>query len=194
MNTRIDTDKVKNNTEKEFFQIFHELYHQYKKIYFSYILKLTRNYHTAEDLLQESFIKIAKKFSTLKDIKKFRSWGFQIVANTCRDWYKKVQREKTVYVENIEEYEDKLEIIKEDTPVKEIMKVINKILNTLEYDEREVFLLKQYERMNYKEIGDTLNLSQRTVRRRMKSSLVKLISELERMRFVVGENFNIEGK
>ncbi len=190
---KLNGNKCKTCSGSNHSQVFQKLYHQYKNLYFNYILKLINNYETAEDLLQESFLKIAKSLHTLKDKSKFRSWGFQIVSNTCYDWHKKIRKDTVIYTENIEKIEDKKIIIKEDTPVKNITEIINEILNTFEYEEKEIFILKQYEKMNYREIAKTLGLSKRTVRRRMKSALVKLIVELERLKFVRGNYFNLKG-
>jgi len=178
--------EAKSNTGTDSFRIFEDFYHKYKNMYFNYILKFTNNYDTAEDLLQESFIKIADKFHTLKDPSKFKSWGFQIVANTCRDWYKKVKREKVVYTENIENFEEKHDPVEEETSTGEVKKMIDGILGSFLPDEKEIFILKQYERMNYEEIAGALNLSKRTVRRRMKSAVVKVKAELTRMNFAAG--------
>ncbi len=177
-------NELTNNTGKDSFHIYEDLYHKYKKLFFNYILNFTNNCDTAEDLLQESFIKIAGKFHTLTDISKFRSWGFRIVVNTCRDWYKKIKKEKVVYTENIENFKDNLISINENSG--EIMKVINRVFDTFKSDEKEIFILKQYENMNYEKIASTLNLSKRTVRRRMKSSVVKITAELERLNIVAG--------
>ncbi len=68
----------------------------------------------------------------------------------------------------------------------------NFIINSLDNKEEEVFILSQYENMKYKDIAKVLKVSTRTVRRRMKSAVIKVIAELERLKFVVRQHYNFK--
>jgi RNA polymerase sigma-70 factor, ECF subfamily len=59
----------------------------------------------AQDILQDSFIKIHTKISSLKDQSKLKSWLYQIVRNTINDYYKK---KKLVLIEKYPEIEENL--------------------------------------------------------------------------------------
>lgn len=169
-----------------------ELYFQYKKPFLGYIYKMTNSFETAEDLFQESFIKITKKIHTLKELSKFKSWGFKIVANTCRDWHRKKKKFTVDYVEDIEAHQHKI-IISERTSTDKIWNIINNILNSFNDKEREVFILKHYEHMKYYEISKIVNISQKTARKYMNKVIIKLIDELEKLNFISGSHFNFDG-
>ncbi|MBN1898510.1 MAG: RNA polymerase sigma factor [Spirochaetes bacterium] len=175
----MDESELKITTHDDSFTTFEKLYHEYKKMFFHYILKFTNNYHTAEDLLQETFFKIARNFHTLKDLSKFKSWGFQVTANTCRDWYKKAMRLKIISTENIENIEDKDLPGQRDEANETLKQAVRQAIGKLKGEEKEVFLMKHYDKMNYEEIAGVLKTSKRTVRRRMKSAVQSFMKEIE---------------
>ena len=52
------------------------------------------NYHDAEEIAQETFLKAYQKLSTLKNPDGFAGWLYVICANCCRDWLRKRRKEK----------------------------------------------------------------------------------------------------
>ncbi len=168
-------------------QDIESLYHSYRIEYYSYLLRLTGNQTASEDLLHDAFIKMSEKLGTLKDDTKFRSWGYSIISNTFRDWYKK--NKKTVFLEK--------EII-EAVPAQSanpsgMEDLMRKIINTLEPETREVFVLSHFEELTYDEIADTLNTSERTVRRRMEIAVNILERMLVSANVIRGGHFSFEG-
>lgn len=185
---------LKNNdekTNKDYYQIFEAIYHKYKKIYFSYILKFVCNYHTAEELLQEVFLKIAENLPALKDQTKVKSWGFQITANVCRQWYRKIKKERINFMEQLDIIPQSA-IVKDETSDKSSngLVVINKILQDLSYEEKNLFILKYWEKLNYEEIAGIVKMSQRTIRRRLKSIATKVIHILRKKNILKGKYYN----
>lgn len=173
--------------------MFERIYHTYKQLFFNYLLKMTNDYHISEDLLQESFLKIADKLDTLQDPAKIKSWGFRIVINTCRDWYRQNKKNKVIFTDDIDYFLDK-NTIYDDVFHKDLQEIIKNILNSLHFEEKEVFILKHYENKTYSEIARELNLSSRTVKRKMKSALIKIIDKLEGMEIVNRKNINLRMK
>lgn len=189
-------EEIEYNMKTEKIHTFVQLekfYHKYKLDYFKYILKFTGDYDVAEDLLQEVFIIIAEKFYTLRDIDKFKSWGFQITANVCRQWYNKRKKENLIQTDDIDKITNKKITVNQDTPTGKLREIINSLLNTIDHEEKEVFILKYYENMYYDQIAKILGLSKRTVRRRMYSASEKITKRLEKSRIVVGKNFSFDG-
>jgi RNA polymerase sigma-70 factor, ECF subfamily len=64
---------------------FNELYQRYKDKLFSFILQFVKNQKTAEDIFQETFVRVVKHSGRFDPKKKFSSWVYTIAANLCRD-------------------------------------------------------------------------------------------------------------
>ncbi len=62
-----------------------------------FILSKTKNEQIANDLLQETFIKIHTKLDTLKDYDKLKSWVFSIARNTIMDYFKRSANTREVF-------------------------------------------------------------------------------------------------
>jgi len=75
---------------------FDELYSRYKDKLFLFIFQYVKNQKTAEDIFQETFVRVVKHASRFNPKKKFSSWVYTIAANLCRDelkWRKRRQNQ-----------------------------------------------------------------------------------------------------
>ena len=70
-------------------QYFNYIVENYKKIMFTLALRLIKNREEAEDLTQESFIKVYKNLALFDYRVKFSTWVYKIVYNTCIDYIRK---------------------------------------------------------------------------------------------------------
>ena len=68
------------------------LFDRYHRVLFDFLSRLTGNRHTAEDLVQEVFLRILKYRATYRDDAPFETWVFRIARNARADYYAK--REK----------------------------------------------------------------------------------------------------
>ena len=66
-----------------------------------FILTKVKNETTADDILQEVFIKIHEKIPSLEDHNKLTSWVYQITRNTIIDFYRKKARSKSLQAEDL---------------------------------------------------------------------------------------------
>lgn len=83
-------------------------------------------------------------------------------------------------MDDITNIENKLHKTNDDNYDRELADKVHEVLNTLKDQEKRIFVLKHYEKMNYNEIADLLKISNRTVRRRMKSAVIKVTKQLEK--------------
>ncbi len=65
-----------------------EIYDQYYDRVRTFILKLVKDEWLAEDLIQETFARVQKNISSVRDPSKFSSWIFRIAYNLCQDSFK----------------------------------------------------------------------------------------------------------
>ena len=71
---------------------FFEIYDQYYQRVRNFILSSVRDEWAADDLTQETFIRVQKNLNTLKDSSKLTSWIFRIAHNLCRDHFRNLKR------------------------------------------------------------------------------------------------------
>ena len=69
----------------DFWDIYHNHYEPVRK----FIVALVKDEWVADDLIQETFIKVQKNRNQLKDETKLSSWIFKIAYNLCQDHFRK---------------------------------------------------------------------------------------------------------
>jgi len=72
----------------DFWDIYHNHYERVRK----FIFALVKDEWVADDLIQETFIKVQKSLNQLKEETKLSSWIFKIAYNLCQDHYRKMSR------------------------------------------------------------------------------------------------------
>jgi RNA polymerase sigma-70 factor (ECF subfamily) len=168
-----------------------EIYREHKTAYYNYLLKLTGDAASAQDLLHESFLKMAAKLGGLKDPDRVLQWGYRIVLNTFRDWYRKRARERTVGDKTFEIIPDeRFSPEKGCAPGRDIQAAIAGLLNP---GEREIFVLSQFRRMSYEEISGLTGVSIRTIGRKMRSAASRIAGFLRRSKVIRGLHCDFRG-
>ena len=154
---------------------------KYKRPLYSFILKMTEGKDDADEIFQEVW------FKAIKNIKKFKggsliSWLFRITHNLIIDRARKKWRSTSFDQKNNNDqsisYEDKIPSndisIIDKIDAKIIGKKIEKALEDLSLEQKEVFILRMYEKMSFKEISKIQKCSINTCLARMQYALSKL--------------------
>ncbi|MBK8983358.1 MAG: sigma-70 family RNA polymerase sigma factor [Ignavibacteria bacterium] len=84
-------------------KLFDELVFRYKDRILNFVFTQTRNFEEAEDLTQESFIKLYKYKDNFRNESKFSTWFYTIVTNTVRNHYSKKKNFDPLSFEDMEE-------------------------------------------------------------------------------------------
>jgi len=127
---------------------FEEIYKQYFKDVYKYALSLTHNEHTAEEITQETFFKALKSIEQFDGRCKLYVWLCQIAKNT----YFTGRQRKAKGNELIEESHPDASLEKRLLN-KETFLEIHKILHTLEEPYKEVFSLRAFGELSFRQIG-----------------------------------------
>lgn len=131
------------------------LVERYKNMAYAIAYRMTGDADAANDMAQESFI---AAYAGLKDFRytaKFSSWLYRIVMNKCRDYLR--SRKDSVPVDAISEFVPGNEASPEQSAVsRETADVVQRALNALPGEYREVIILKHIEDLRYEEIADIL--------------------------------------
>jgi len=156
------------------------LIRRYKRKLFTYIFLNVKDRHLAEDLFQDTFIKVINTLRTgnYNDEGKFLPWVMRIAHNLIIDHYRKSNR--IPVIENDNEY-DIFNTIKiyddcvEDKLITEqIHKDVKKLLDLLPDEQREVIVMRHFGDMSFKEIAEQTNVSINTALGRMRYALINL--------------------
>ena len=153
---------------------------------FNFINSKVNDRETAEDLFQDTFIKVVK---TLKNGKyneegKFLPWVMRIAHNLVIDYFRRKNRIPTV--ENTDAYDIFQFIPNHETNVEhalineQIMQDLQKLIHELPEDQKEVLIMRLYRDMSFKEIAENTQVSINTALGRMRYAIInlrKLISE-----------------
>jgi RNA polymerase sigma-70 factor (ECF subfamily) len=138
-----------------------ELYNKYSPKMLGVCYRFAANRADAEDMLQESFIKIFYKIKTYQNKGAFEGWIRRIVVHTCINFLKKHQK----FSNNLELEEAALAQVKEES-LQSIMqaKQVIECIRLLPIGYRTVLNLYAIEGYSHKEVGDLLDIGESTSR------------------------------
>jgi RNA polymerase sigma-70 factor, ECF subfamily len=162
---------------------FEELLSNFHNDVFALLCKWTGNWHDAEDLTQETFIKVFRYLKSFRIEENFRSWLYRIALRLAHDHYNKTRKLPrhesldSVIFQNLQLHSRNPS--EEELQQKQTLKAIYNVLPTLSFRERSVFVLKAMQGMENQEISRILGISQTTVRRFFGLARQKILKRLE---------------
>lgn len=163
---------------------------RYEKPLFNFIYRLIGNRAAAEDIFQEVFLRVIKGISGYRPQKKFSSWLYRIANNLVIDTLRKQKREKVISLETkIKESRDESLLLRDTIPDKgylpnsrlereELRKRLEEAIESLPFEQRRVFILREHAQLPFKEIASLLNCSLNTALGRMHYALKNLRKQL----------------
>lgn len=169
---------------------FELLVRRHQEPLINYIHRLINDYHRAEDLAQETFLRIFQNASRYQPTASFKSWMYTIATNLSRNEVRNRTRRHTYSLEDlVEEGADIHETsIMEDTRYlpdvlaekNEQKQLVRKALAQLPENQRLALTLVTYQDLRYEEVAEILGTSEGAVkalihraRQRMKKLLIK---------------------
>ncbi|MBN1593214.1 MAG: sigma-70 family RNA polymerase sigma factor [Candidatus Coatesbacteria bacterium] len=152
------------------FQSFEELIDRYRNQVFNFVYRILGSRDEAEDILQDTFMKVYQHLPRYKKQSKFSSYLFTIAHNLSmnRVNYRKRSQMK---LDTLAQSDDEKSIT-DRTPdsqmrENEIASVVHKAIEKLPPKYRAALVLSEFEGFSYKQIGDVLNCSVGTVKSRI---------------------------
>lgn len=160
---------------------FDELLKRNQSKLFSYIQFVVRDNDIADDLFQDTFVKIIMKLQCGKytDSGKFSSWILRIAHNVIMDYYR---QQKSLKIANQDDNdmskignEEVLEsFIENDIINDQTMNDVRKMMNLLPPPQREVVYMRFYQNLSFKEIADMTDGSINTSLGRMRYAILNM--------------------
>lgn len=158
-----------------------ELINRHRKKVYTYILLVVKDQHLAEDIFQDTFIKVIKslKEGRYRDNGRFLSWVVRIAHNLMIDHFRKEKQLNTISNDNYETdiFNSKkfADLTIEDELVNDqITQDVRRLVEELPDDQKEVVILRHYCGLSFKEIADQTNVSINTALGRMRYALINL--------------------
>lgn len=160
---------------------------RHKSKVYTYILLIVKNEQLAEDIFQDTFIKVIQslKQGKYRDNGRFLSWVIRIAHNLIIDHFRKEKQLNTLSnddyetdIFNSKKMSDKN--IEDNLIDTQIQSDVRRLINELPEDQKEVILLRHYGGLSFKEIAEQTNVSINTALGRMRYALINLRKLIEK--------------
>lgn len=163
-------------------EAFEGLMAKYQRPLFYMVKGMVRDTEEARDITQEAFIKAFKNLRKLKKKEQFKSWLFRIAVNRVRD-HLRTKKEKEVFDTSMESDLPSQEerYIQEDLKEK-----IKEEMYSLPSRQKEVFILRIFQDLNFKEIAQITEIKPETARSNFHFALKKLRDQLRKKGVING--------
>ena len=169
-----------------------KLIKKYENRLFSYIFMLVKDKQLADDIFQETFIKVINTLNSgrYNDEGKFIQWAMRIAHNLVIDHFRKSK--KVSFVENRYEESDVFEnLYIADKSIEDVMVTnqifsdVKKLMDSLPEDQREVLYLRCYAGLSFKDIAEQTEVSINTALGRMRYALINIRKMIEEKNLIL---------
>ena len=160
---------------------FELLIGRYQKQVYSYILTLVKDKQLADDVFQDTFVKVIQtvKSKAYKDDGRFVQFAMRIAHNLVIDHFRKENRIPTVesssedynYIDNVPITDHSVE---QGMIVDQVHSDLHRMIAFLPDEQREVLRMRIFDDMSFKDIADITNVSINTALGRMRYALINL--------------------
>jgi RNA polymerase sigma-70 factor (ECF subfamily) len=173
---------------------FGELFERHEKRLWNFLRRFVRDKATAEDLLQEVFLRVVKSAVQWQPSAKVSTWLFTIARNLCTDQARRAEFRQAESLDQAKAGEDgsglrRIDRVAADSGDAEkeamgheIASLVDRAVGELPVEQREVFLMREVMDMSFAEIAAQVGASEPTVKSRMRYALQRLRSRLGELR------------
>jgi RNA polymerase sigma factor (sigma-70 family) len=168
----LDEQSVTSFQNSEAIDSFDNIYNHYVNRVYHKCLTMTNDHEMAKDFTQDIFIKVFIKLKTFQNRSAFSTWLYAISHNYCIDHIRSTKRTEplsdTVMKDVVEQDQSTSE------PVVSQYRALSLFINSLPEDEVDMLRLKYEQGVSVKKISEHYNLSESSVKMRLKRSRDKL--------------------
>jgi RNA polymerase sigma-70 factor (ECF subfamily) len=164
---------------------FEELMRRHRTGLYNFILRSVRQKETAEEILQDAWLRIVQGAGDFQRASKFSTWAYTVARNLCIDHARKASLRKHPSLDQASRDGDEGptlgESVKDSGPQpdrdavgRELQARLMDAIGSLPPDQKEVFLLREYSDLPFKEIATIVGAPENTVKSRMRYALERL--------------------
>ena len=164
------------------------LVEKYKRIVYRVAFQITKNHDDANDVMQDSFLKVYESIHSFRQESAFETWLYRIVVNQAINLVKRQERRRESPLSGIAEFQIRPDL-KQASDLrnnphlsverKELQKQVTQAVNSLPVKHRMVVILHEFEGLTHPKIASILNCSEGTVRSRLHHARKKLRERLK---------------
>lgn len=157
---------------------FVSLYNRYKGTVYAFCVKMLLDRDLAQDVMQETFLRVYENRERLLHSASFKSWLFTIARNQCLNQLRRISRQVALGEEQ-EPIVQESEIPVNRMEKSEQIDLVNRFLAQLKPDYREVIVLREYQNLSYDEIAAVTRSTLSAVKSRLFKARKKLADFME---------------
>ena len=171
---------------------FEVLVTRHRKPIYNFILRFVHDAAQAEDVMQDCFLRVIKGAEAYERQAKFTTWLYTIARNLCVDAARRGKHRKAASLDAPVGDEDGAALIdmvsdgkdgaERNTLNRELRQRMQKAIEGLPDEQREIFLLREVADLQFNEIAKVVGIPENTVKSRMRYALEKLREALEEYR------------
>jgi RNA polymerase sigma-70 factor, ECF subfamily len=172
---------------------FAQLVRRYQGPLYNFAMRQVRAPQVAEDVVQETFVRVVQNAADFKHEARFTTWVYTITRNLCIDHLRKRALRKHPSLDEQkgqegdgptlgEQTADPRASVEREATGTELKERIARAVDTLPDEQREVFLMRELLNLPFKEIAEITKVPENTVKSRMRYALERLqeaLSEYE---------------
>lgn len=137
----------------------------------------------ADDIVQDVFIKLFENLNNIQNKQSIQFWLFKTARNQILGFLRSTKTKKllsdTLDIDDVEISSDKS--LEDEIENKELNKLILRELEIMNIDFKEVFILKEYSGLSYKEIASLLSIDEGLVKSRLYKARQKLVKKISKL-------------
>ena len=161
-----------------------ELVNRYRDRLINFVFRFVGSFEEAEDIVQDTFVKLYQKKDYYRPISAFSTWIFTIASNLAKTELRKRKRRKVSYLSQIGMEEKDFDIRVEDTTDEETVgeyteSQIQDAIQSLQLHFRTALILRDIEELSYEEISKILDVPLGTIKSRINRARLQLQEKLK---------------
>ncbi len=165
-------------------EAYGKLVHRYRGRLYNFVFRFVGDPETAEDIVQETFLRAFRKRTEYKAIANFPTWLFTIAGNLAKSELRRRKRWRLFSVDRDEESDTGLDLPDEsfrpdtvtESSITDVQ--IQRAIDTLSDNYRQVVLLRDVDGLSYQEVSEIVNCPVGTVKSRVSRARMKLQQKL----------------
>ncbi|NIM93415.1 MAG: sigma-70 family RNA polymerase sigma factor [Anaerolineales bacterium] len=188
MGKSVDTTKTTGEAQEEIQRVsFSEILEEYQRPIYNYLLRMTQNQTDAEDLTQETFIRIHSGLTSFRGDAKVSTWIYRIATNVSFDHFRRKSTRQSKDALSLDDIETDRVWIEDDifsspeqiADQSEMSACVQRFIRGLPPNYRAVLVLHDLQGLKNQEIADVLGTSLSNVKIRLHRARVRLRAALD---------------
>jgi len=185
---KLSDEQLIQKFQREDIAAFNEIVLRYKDRLINFLYRYTGNIESAEDIAQDTFIKLYKNKHMYVEIAKFSTWFYTVAINETNSYLRKSKKGQTISVDSFDDQDKPVFELQSDDPtpfdrmnIDDEAHYVQKAISSLDDKHREIVILRDIQNLDYEEISRILNIPLGTVRSRLNRARESLQIKLQKI-------------